>query len=101
MLPAYTQNVSYATSVFWNSGLLFWGVVMAFVAAVSNLSNLATYLPFLNDLDPVSYAILEGQLPVVILIVFMMLLPAAMTYSSQSVEKRKTNSGVQMEVFKW
>ncbi len=66
-------------SSFSNSGLLFWGVVMAFIAAVSNLSNLATYLPFLNDLDSVSYAVLEGQLPVILLIVFMMLIPMIMT----------------------
>eukprot|EP00981_Chlorochromonas_danica_P011965 scaffold4358_cov177-Ochromonas_danica.AAC.19 len=99
--PAYTKNAEYATSVFFNSGLLFWGVVMAFIAAVSNLSNLVTYLPFLADLDTVSYAVLEGQLPVIILIVFMSMIPVIMTYVATSVEKRKTNSAVQMEVFKW
>jgi sensor histidine kinase YesM len=101
VVPEYTENVSYITSLFFTYGLLFWGVVMAFIAAISNLNNLETYLPFLEDLDPTWYALLEGLLPVVILIIFMSLIPVIMTYVAQTIEKRKTVSGVQQEVFKW
>eukprot|EP01034_Spumella_vulgaris_P024588 gene24588-30954_t len=99
--PDYTKRVASTTSLVYMVGLMFWGVIMAFIAAISNLTNLAKYLPFVNSLDPVSYAILAGQLPVIVLIVFLALLPIIMTYVAQSIEKRKTVSGVQLEVFRW
>eukprot|EP01034_Spumella_vulgaris_P024035 gene24035-30331_t len=99
--PEYTENIEYTTSIFFSSGLMFWGVVMAFIAAISNLATLATYLPFLNSLNTRQYALLQGLLPVIVLIVFMSLIPVIITYVAQSIEKRKTVSGVQQEVFKW
>jgi hypothetical protein len=99
--PAHTEKVAAVTSVVYRLGLLFWGLVLAFIAAVSTLSNLAKFLPFVNSLDPVSYAIIAGQLPIIIVIVFIALLPVFMSLISTYAEKRKTVSGVQKEVFRW
>jgi hypothetical protein len=81
--------------------LAFWGGVMAFVAAVSTMSTLETYLPFLRDFDYMAYAIVEGLLPVVVVILFSMMVSGTIAYIARYVEKRKTNSAVEMEVFKW
>ena len=65
------------------------------------MSNLQKYLPFLADLDPVSYALLQGQLPVIALIVFISLLPLIFSSVATYIERRKTVTEVSMEVFTW
>lgn len=97
----HTESMSFFTSMLYYTGLIFWATVLAFIAAISNLSTLETYLPFLKQLDSTSYAILQGILPVVFMIVFLTLLPIAMGMISQYVERRKTFSSIQQEVFKW
>ena len=59
----YTNYASIVTSAILFAGLLFWGSIIVFVAAVSTLSTLSTYLPFINDLDPVLYSLIAGLLP--------------------------------------
>lgn len=96
-----TRGVASITKCVYIAGLIFWAVILAFIAAVSTLSNLEAFLPFIKQLDPVSYSILAGQLPVIVLIVFIALLPMIFTAVSTYLEKRKVISDVHLEVFKW
>jgi hypothetical protein len=95
------QHGQHLTSMVFTGGMLFWGSVLAFIAAISNLSNLQKYLPFIKDLDPVLYSLLAGILPVIVMNLFLSLLPAIFGYGAMKIEKRKTKSGVQYEVFRW
>lgn len=99
--PKYTRDMSSKTGVVYAYGLLFYGVILAFIAAVSTLSNLETFLPFLKALDPVSRSVLEGQLPIVMVIVFISLIPAIMAAVATFLQKRKSVSSIQVEVFDW
>jgi hypothetical protein len=89
------------TSTFLTCGLLFWGAILAFIAAVSTLSNLEAILPPLRSLNPVAKAIISGQLPVIALIVFVSLIPVILTYIMKNVDKRKSESEVEQNVFSW
>jgi hypothetical protein len=95
------QHGQHLTSMIFSGGMLFWGSVLAFIAAISNLSNLQKYLPFIKNLDPVLYSLLAGILPVIVMNLFLSLLPAIFGYGATKFEKRKTKSGVQYEVFRW
>lgn len=97
----YIRVASLVTKIALYTGVLFWAVILAFISAISSLSNLQKYLPFLADLDPVSYALLQGQLPVIALIVFISLLPLIFSSVATYIEKRKTVTEVNMEVFTW
>eukprot|EP00602_Paraphysomonas_sp_CaronLab_P009061 CAMPEP_0185023854 /NCGR_PEP_ID=MMETSP1103-20130426/6472_1 /TAXON_ID=36769 /ORGANISM="Paraphysomonas bandaiensis, Strain Caron Lab Isolate" /LENGTH=654 /DNA_ID=CAMNT_0027556625 /DNA_START=581 /DNA_END=2545 /DNA_ORIENTATION=+ len=93
--------VSMGTRAMYYGGLLFWAAILVVISGLAQMSNLEKYFPFLKQLDPVSYAILEGQLPVIALIVFIALLPMIFTSVSTYIERRKTKSDVQKEVFTW
>lgn len=82
-------------------GLLFWGTILAFIAAISNLNNLEKYFPFLEQLDPTSYSILSGILPVAIMGYFISLLPIIFTYGAINFSKLKLLSQTQVSVFHW
>lgn len=97
----YTYRVSLLTSVMYYAGLAFWTVILAFIAVVSNLSTIEKYLPFLKSLNTETYAVLQGLLPVLIMIIVLALVPVFMAFIARSVERRKTNTAVQLEVFKW
>ena len=97
----YTSYASIAVTVLLYSGLLFWSTIVAFVAAVSSLANLATYLPFINDLDPVLYALIAGNLPVVVNIIFQALIPIVIGMLAHYIERRKSRSAVELHVFRW
>mmetsp|Transcript_15394 Transcript_15394/g.23198 ORF Transcript_15394/g.23198 Transcript_15394/m.23198 type:complete len:791 (+) Transcript_15394:97-2469(+) len=89
------------TKTVFSLGMLFWGSVLAFIAAVSKLSNLEKYLPFIRDLNPIVYSLLAGVLPVIVMNIFLSMLPAIFAYGAKCIEKRKRNSDVQFEVFQW
>jgi hypothetical protein len=93
-----TRNI---VSIILTAGFIFWASVLTFVAAMSSLANMQKILPFLASLDPETKAILSGQLPVFALMIFVSLLPTILTYFVQNIEKRKTTSEVQSEVFVW
>ncbi len=97
----HIESISFLTTIMYYTGLLFWSVILTFIAAISNLSDLETYLPFLSSLDTTSYAFLQGILPVIVMIIFLSLIPITMAMISTYVERRKTYSDVQQEVFKW
>jgi hypothetical protein len=96
-----TERVSFIVSALYTTGLLFWGVILTFIAGLSNLSTLESILPFLVYLDTAALSILQGLLPVIVLIVFMALIPIIMNAVAIYVERRKTYSEVQREVFQW
>lgn len=98
---SYIKSASSITKCIYIAGLVFWSLIIAFIASVSQISTLEKFLPFLKQLDPVSYSLLQGQLPVIILIVFISLLPLIFKSISTYVEKRKTLTDVDMEVFTW
>jgi calcium permeable stress-gated cation channel len=97
----YIRNVSMLTKAFFIAGLIFWAAIIAFIASVSQISTLEKYLPFLKKLDPVSYSLLQGQLPVIILIIFISLLPIIFASVAKLIERRKTQTEVELEVFNW
>lgn len=71
------------------------------MAALSDLSTLQKYLPFLSVLGSLARSILQGLLPVFVVILFSIVLHMVMDFIARKVEKRKTHSSVQQEIFKW
>lgn len=100
-MELYLSKQYFFVQIVYYAGLMFWGVILTFIAAVSTLDNLAFILPFVNSLDPVLYAVIAGQLPVVVLMVFIMLIPTIMAAVAVYLERRKSSSAVQQEVFSW
>jgi hypothetical protein len=97
----YTNTVSTFTYMAYVTGFLFWGSVIAFIAALSSVDNLSKYLTFINDMPNQDVAVLSGILPVIILLIFNYYLPIVMESVSWYIERRKTISSVQQEVFSW
>ena len=97
----YTDEAVDMVTTVYAMGIFFWGVVLAFIATISNLSNLSEYLPFIEDIDPALYAIIAGLLPVYALVLVLYLLPILMCWISETIEKRKTKSSIDFEVFSW
>lgn len=97
----HTEDVAYFTAATYYCGLFFWSLVMAFIAALSNVSTLERYLPFMKNMNGYVYAILQGILPVVVMLSFSIFMTNTITFISQDIEKRKTHSAVEQQVFKW
>ena len=97
----YTSYASIVATIILYSGLLFWGSIVAFVAAVSTLSTLAAYLPFINSLNPVLYSLIAGLLPVVVNIYFQSLVPVIIGLLAQYLERRKSSSAIEIHVIRW
>lgn len=97
----HTESVAFLTSLMYYGGLLFWSIILTFISLISNLSYLQKYIPILKRLDTTSYAFLQGILPVVVMLVFLSLVPAFMAFIAEKVERRKTSSAIQLEVFQW
>lgn len=97
----HTEDVAYFTAAAYYSGLFFWSLVMAFIAALSNVSTLEGYLPFMKNMNGYVYAILQGILPVVVMLTFSIFIVNTICFISKDIEKRKTNSAVEQQVFKW
>jgi hypothetical protein len=89
------------TTFFYTLGVLFWGVILAFVASISKLENVAKIIPVVNDIPQSLKAIIAGQLPVYMLQYFQDLVPYYMTVISTNFERRKLKSDIQFRVFKW
>jgi len=101
-VPVSAQKTGNAiTTTVLTVGLLFWGVVIAFVGAISKLEKLEKWFPFLGDLDTASYSLLQGLLPVIAMIVLFALIPIIITKLSLGVERRKTFTKVQEVLFYW
>eukprot|EP01032_Pedospumella_encystans_P011175 gene11175-13013_t len=98
---SYTDNAAYLSAAFYYTGLLFWGVILASVAAISNLDTLQKYLPFLSVLGDTARAIIQGLLPVIIVLLFSLVVNWIMDAISRYGERRKTESAIQLEIFKW
>lgn len=99
--PEQTESTASITSILYYAGLLFWGVIVSFVTAISSISNLTKFLPFIKQLDTATQAFIQGILPVLALIVLMAVLPMIIGFVSDKVEKRKTRSEVMFQVFSW
>jgi hypothetical protein len=97
----HTEDVAYFTSAAYYCGLFFWSLVMAFIAALSNVSTFETYFPSMQEMNPYVYAVLQGILPVVVMLCFSYLLVNTMCFISIELERRKTHSAVDQEIFKW
>lgn len=97
----HIRNISMITKSIFIAGLLFWAAIIAFIASVSQISTLEKFLPFLKQLDPVSYSLIQGQLPVIVLIIFISLLPLIFQSVAIYIERRKTQTEVEFEVFNW
>ena len=104
-LRRYCANFSYFLCFFSFScfvlGLLFWGAILSSVAVLSDLSTLQQYAPFLSFLNDTAKSILQGLLPVFVMLLFALLIRFIMEYVATNIEKRKTISAVQQEIFKW
>lgn len=77
------------------TGLLFWGVIIGFIGAISNLGNLSPYLPFVNSLPTPLYAGLSTVFPVIVLNIFLFLLPIIFNLLAVKVIKIKSLSQAQ------
>ena len=97
----HTEDVAHVTAAMYYCGLFFWSLVMAFVSALSNVSTLEHYFPSMQHMNSYVYAVLQGILPVVVMLTFSILLVSTMTFIASEVERRKTRSAVEQEVFKW
>ena len=95
------KSVSFVTSVFYYIGLLFWSTVTALVAALSTLSTFKEYFPALGRLNPITYAVIEGILPVFVIMGFNWLLDSLMLFITHSIERRKTKTAIEMRIFEW
>ena len=76
-------------------------MILASVAAISNLDTLQKYLPFLSVLGATARAIIQGLLPVIIVLLFSLVVNWIMDAISRYGERRKTESAIQLEIFKW
>jgi len=97
----HTEDVAHLSATTYYVGLLFWSVIMAFVAALSNVSTLEKYIPFMKSINDYVYAFLQGILPVLVLMTFSIIMASTIGFIAQELEKRKTHSAVDQEVFKW
>ena len=96
-----TEETAVFSAGLYYSFLGVWGGVMAFVAAASSLSTLEAYLPFVRNFDIYAHAIVEGILPVIVVLTFSTIVSEVIAFIARNIENRKTNSAVEMEVFKW
>jgi hypothetical protein len=96
-----TEETAFLSAAAYYGSLAFWGGVMAFVAAMSTLPTLQKYFPALQHLNYMVYATLQGILPVIVVLSFSTIVSGVIAFVARNVEKRKTNSAVEREVFKW
>mmetsp|Transcript_28493 Transcript_28493/g.61416 ORF Transcript_28493/g.61416 Transcript_28493/m.61416 type:complete len:477 (-) Transcript_28493:388-1818(-) len=94
-------NMSCVTAVAYYAGLSGWSVVLALVAALSNLHTFESIVPGLQRLGGLGYAILQGLLPVLVIMYFNSTIAWIMTYVATKVERQRTQSAVQLQVFRW
>lgn len=82
-------------------GLLFWGAIITFIGAISNLDSLANIFPLIHSLNPALYTFLSGLLPVIALGFFLSLLPAIFSFMATNIQQLKSTSSVEEFVCKW
>ena len=97
----YIDQTTSAVSVVYYTGIIFWGAILAFVATISNLDSLSEYMPFIEDIDPALYAIIAGILPVYALVLLIYIIPIVMEWVSKVIERRKTKTSIEFNVFSW
>ncbi|CAM9184621.1 unnamed protein product, partial [Phaeothamnion confervicola] len=87
-------------NIFFAFGAIFWAIPVAFVQAVTSMSELSKLIPFLSNLptDSVWYSLLSGYLPVVALLGLINALPYVFQAAAESYEGCKSRSGVQLRV---
>jgi hypothetical protein len=93
-----TEQRRVITNAIFTMGVLMWGAVLAFIAALSSIDNLTSLLPFLEVLKsiPVIYPLLQGYLPTIVLIVFQALLATIIAAIGTGFEGIKSISSVQV-----
>jgi hypothetical protein len=96
-----SARIMFIVSVGYCFGLIFWGILLSFVAGLSNLSDLQRAFPFLGHLDQASLSVIQGLVPVIVLLILNLLLPLLMWAIGVYVEHKKTHSEVQYKVFQW
>jgi hypothetical protein len=94
------QGQMLSSSVF-RLGLVFWGSLISFVTAMSNLGTLEEYLPFIEDLDDVSYSLLAGILPVTLMALLLASVPLVISYVVIRLDRLSSTSAVHLKVFQW
>ena len=98
---SYTDYMRCCTNTLYYVGILGWGAVIGFITAISSLSYLETFIPALKNINRSMYIFLQGQLSVWALLIVMVLLPTCIRYLSKYVERQKTRSAVDLQVFRW
>ena len=83
------------------AGLIFWGSLISFVTALSNLETLEEYLPFIENFNEITYAIVSGILPVTLMALLLASVPLAIAYIVDNLDHLPSYSAVQLKVFKW
>ena len=97
----YTDFMCCGTTVLYCLCILGWGAVIGFIAAISSLNYLETFIPALKNISRSTSIFLQGQLSVWTLLLVMVLLPMCIRWLSIYVERQKTRSAVDLQVFQW
>lgn len=97
----YTDFMCCGTTALYCVCILGWGAVIGFIAAISSLNYLETFIPALKNISRSTSIFLQGQLSVWVLLLVMLLLPTCIRWLSLYVERQKTRSAVDLRVFQW
>lgn len=97
----YTDFTCCGTTALYCLCILGWGAVIGFIAAISSLNYLETFIPALKNISRNTSIFLQGQLSVWALLLVMVLLPTCIRWLSVYVERQKTRSAVDLQVFQW
>ncbi|KAJ1403924.1 late exocytosis, associated with Golgi transport-domain-containing protein [Ochromonadaceae sp. CCMP2298] len=102
--PERVQGMALITGGAFYFALGGWSVVLAFVAALSNLQTFEGLIPQLRQLrilGGLPYALLQGLLPVLVLMVLNGVIGGVLRGVAEGVERRQSRSEVQLRVFRW
>jgi DNA-directed RNA polymerase III subunit RPC2 len=81
--------------------MLFWSGIVASIYLLGDIDNLQNTFGFLRNVPEYYLTTLAGILPVWILNLLLSMLPAIIGSISTNIERRKTSSDVQMQIYNW
>ena len=97
----HSEKGQVVSGIIFRLGLVFWGSLISVVTAMSNLQKLEEYFPFIEDMNPVIYAILAGLLPVTLMALLLASVPIVIAHFVIKLDRLPSISSVHIEVFQW
>lgn len=99
--PVVTRQTAKFTSLLLSIGLVFMGAIISGITFISDLSNTEKFIPLISSLPAPLYALIQGQLSVILLNGVVGLLPVIIRGVSVNIEKWKSKNIVTARVIKW